>query len=286
MRRGRLALVTASAVTCLAAAFSAGASGSASVSADVTSNWSGYAAIGPGSSPTTAASSMSFSDVTGQWREPKARCKGMPTSVAIWVGLGGYSVTANALEQAGTSADCHADGTASYYAWYELVPADSVTVSLKVGPGDVIASSVVVNGTDVLVQVIDRTRKTRFTKHLTMAAPDLTSAEWVAEAPAECGGFGDCRQIPLTNFGKISFARSFAKGNGLSGTISSPNWVSSDLQLIPHSSPLFGARNRITTDSSDAGAATSTLNPAGTGFSITWQAHPSVPTADPTPMGM
>ena len=186
----------------LVAALAAGASGSGARSTDVTSNWAGYSATGPGSSSTTASASMSFTDVTGQWREPRATCTGdSPTSVAIWVGLGGYSVTANALEQAGTSADCHADGTASYYAWYELVPAYSVTVGLKVKPGDVITSSVVVDGTDVLVQVIDRTRKARFTKHLTMAAPDLTSAEWVAEAPAECGGFGECRQIPLTNFG-------------------------------------------------------------------------------------
>jgi len=233
---------------------------------------------------------MSFTDVTGQWREPKATCSGTPTSVAIWVGLGGYSVTANALEQAGTSADCHADGTATYYAWYELVPADSVTVNLKVNPGDVIAASVVVNGTDVLVQVIDRTRRTRFTKHLTMAAPDLTSAEWIAEAPAECGGFNECRQLPLTDFGSIAFGRSFAKGNGVSGTISSPAWVSTNLELDPHSSPLFGARDNTASDSSQAGATTSTLNTAGTGFSMTWQAHPTLPSPspdqNPAPMGM
>lgn len=233
---------------------------------------------------------MSFTDVTGQWREPKATCSGKPTSVAVWVGLGGYSVTANALEQAGTSADCHANGTASYYAWYELVPADSVTVDLKVNPGDVIAASVVVNGTDILVQVIDRSRKTRFTKHLTMAVPDLTSAEWVAEAPAECGSFNQCRQLALTNFGSIAFGRSYAKGNGISGTISSPSWVSTDLQLIPHSSPLFGARDNTATDPSDAGASTSTLNSSGRGFSMTWQARPALPGAgpdpDPVPMGM
>ncbi len=292
MVRGRLALASASAMLCLVAAFAAGASGNAAFSAggagapDVTSNWAGYAAIGPGSSSTTASSSMAFTDVTGQWREPKAICNGTPTSVAIWVGLGGYSVTANALEQTGTSADCHANGTATYYAWYELVPADSVTVGLKVMPGDVITSSVVINGTDVLVQVIDRTRKTRFTKHLTMAAPDLTSAEWVAEAPAECGGFGECRQIPLTNFGTVNFTRSFAKGNDVSGTISNPSWISNPLQLIPHSSALFGRRGGTATDSSDAGASTSSLNPAGTGFTMVWQAHPVAPAQSVVPGGM
>ena len=48
------------------------------------------------------------------------------TSLAIWVGLGGYSLTSGELEQIGTEADCDAHGRASYYVWYELVPADPV----------------------------------------------------------------------------------------------------------------------------------------------------------------
>ena len=173
--------------------------------ADISSNWSGYVATGPGSTPTTASPSMTYTDVTGQWIEPKASCAGgSPTAVAIWVGLGGYSESSNDLEQTGTSADCAADGTTSYYAWYELVPADSVTVAgLKVMPGDVIASTVLVNGNNVLVQVTDRTRKTRFTKHLTMATPDQTSAEWIVEAPTQCGPSANCKQLALTDFGSL-----------------------------------------------------------------------------------
>ena len=54
---------------------------------------------------------------------------------AIWVGLGGYTVGSNALEQTGTAADCNGAGKATYYAWYELVPASSVTLKLKIFPG-------------------------------------------------------------------------------------------------------------------------------------------------------
>ena len=55
---------------------------------------------------------MSYTDVTGQWVQPKAVCKdGRPTSLAIWVGLGGYSVTSQELEQVGTSADCDEKGS-------------------------------------------------------------------------------------------------------------------------------------------------------------------------------
>jgi hypothetical protein len=253
---------------------------------DVTSNWAGYAAVGLGSSATTASPSTTFTDVTGQWKQPKASCRpGSPTSVALWVGLGGYSVNATALEQTGTSADCDGNGQATYYAWYELVPSDSVTVKLKIDPGDVIASSVVVNGTDVLVQVIDRTRHTRFTKHLTMANPDLTSAEWIAEAPSQCGGAGFCRQVDLTNFGTVPFSRCFLKSSTLGGTIGSPGWMASNLELVPQAHRFFGQRNDQSAISG-GGASASALAPSGSGFTITWSANPQASAPPPTATGM
>jgi hypothetical protein len=219
---------------------------------------------------------MAYTDVTGQWVEPRATCTtGASTSVALWVGLGGYSESSQALEQTGTSADCSASGEASYYAWYELVPADSVNVNgLKIFPGDVIASTVLIKGTDVLVQVKDRTRKTSFTKHLQMRTPDLTSAEWIAEAPSECGA-NACREIPLTNFGSVTFSRTYAWGNGTPGTITSPSWMSSSIQLIPHARRSFGDPNDPTSGAGGAGAAPEGLAPDGTGFSVNWQANPS-----------
>src|SRR5207248_4132992 len=141
---------------------------------------------GVGSTATVASTSMSFTDVTATWTQPTAACTpGQSASAAIWVGLGGYTVGSNALEQAGTAADCSSSGKAKYYAWYELVPATSVTLKLKISAGDTITSSVLIKGTDVLVQVKNRTRHTTFTKHLNMASPDLTSAVWIAEAPSE-----------------------------------------------------------------------------------------------------
>ena len=245
--------------------------------ADISSNWSGYVTTGPGSTATTASPSMTYTDVTGQWIEPKASCAGgSPTAVAIWVGLGGYSESSNELEQTGTSADCAADGSTSYYAWYELVPADSITVAgLKVLPGDVIASTVVINGDNVLVQVTDRTRKTRFTRHLTMASPDQTSAEWIVEAPTQCGASSNCRQLTLTDFGSLAFTRSYAKGNGVSGTISGNGWQTTALQLVPAGNRFFGAAEGTADSPVVPGAATSALTPDGAGFTVTWQARPA-----------
>jgi len=252
-----------------------------STTTDISSNWAGYVATGPGSTSTTASPSMAYTDVTGQWVQPKAVCTpGSPTSVAIWVGLGGYSESSQALEQTGTSADCSQTGQATYYIWYELVPADSVNVmSLKINPGDVIASVVQVNGTNVLVQVIDRTRRTRFTKHLTMAAPDLTSAEWIAEAPSQCNDNGYCRQIALTNFGSINFTQSFATGNGVGATMSSPNWGLTALQLVPRTHRFFGGNDTSNSSGAGAGANPSPVASDGKGFSIAWQANPAAPSA-------
>jgi hypothetical protein len=239
---------------------------------DVSSNWAGYVATGAGSTATTASSSMSYTDVTGQWVQPKATCDGAPSSVAVWVGLGGYSVSSRALEQAGTSADCHPDGTVSYYAWYELVPANSVTIKFRINPGDTVAAAVVVNGSKVLVQITDRTRGTRFTKRLTMSAPDLSSAEWIAEAPSECDANDDCQQVPLTDFDTVSFTRTFATGNDLGGTITSPNWTATAIQLVPHAHRVFGGRDP-SANLAPAGAMPVGLAADGSGFTVEWQAN-------------
>ena len=251
---------------------------------DVSSNWAGYVATGIGSTSTTASSSMAYTDVTGQWTQPSAICTpGSSSSAALWVGLGGYSTSAQELEQAGTSADCDRNGKATYYAWYELVPADSVNVKLKINPGDVIAATVcttdgsstcVANGTDILVQVKDRTRHTSFTKHLQMSAHDLTSAEWIIEAPALCGSSGSCSEIPLTNFGTVNFSRTYARGNNIPGTITNSNWMSTAIQLVPESSrPSYRGNDQAA--GNGAGALPGSLAADGSGFTVTWQANPA-----------
>ena len=74
--------------------------------ADVTnsSNWAGYAVHKPG---------VSFRTVSGTWRQPVAKCTpGVETYSAFWVGLGGFSLNAPALEQTGTELDCSISGKA------------------------------------------------------------------------------------------------------------------------------------------------------------------------------
>ena len=243
---------------------------------DVSSNWSGYAVTGVGSTATVASASMNFTDVTATWTQPAAACtSGQSTSAAIWVGLGGYTVGSNALEQTGTAADCNSAGKATYYAWYELVPAASVTLKLKIFPGDKITATVVAKGNDVLVQVKNRTRKTVFTKHLQMESPDLSSAEWIAEAPSECTATGLCRTVALTNFGSITFSKIAALGNGQGGTLSGPGWESTPIQLVPRARRFFGDVNASA--SSTAGASPTNLSADGSVFTVNWVANASPP---------
>ena len=280
MRRALATLsIALGAAVAVAAAVAASTAG-----IDVSSNWSGYALTGVGSTATVASTSMSFSDVTGTWTQPAATCTpGQSTSAAIWVGLGGYTVGSNSLEQTGTSADCNGAGKATYYAWYELVPAASVTLKLKIFPGDKITSTVLINGTDVLVQVKNRTRHTFFSKHLQMATPDLSSAEWIAEAPSECTVTGFCRTVPLTNFGSVTFSKIAALGNGQGGTLSGPGWEPTPIQLVPRARRVFGDVNASA--SSTAGASPTNLAADGSAFTVNWLADATISPTTTTTSG-
>ena len=179
--------------------------------------------------------------------QPTANCgsasAGTSTASAFWVGLGGNSETSNALEQIGTEVDCSAAGQPRYLAWYELVPALSKPIKLVVTPGDRINASVTVAGTQVTVGMRNLTRKTTFSRVLHMAAPDTTSAEWIAEAPSACTTSGtNCRQAPLTNFGTVRFSQSsLTDSNGHTGTISDPAWSPTALTLQSDiAGPTFG----------------------------------------------
>jgi Peptidase A4 family len=156
---------------------------------------------------------------------------------AFWVGLGGAadtSHTSQALEQIGTEADCRAGKPASSM-WYELVPALSVRVNYKIFPGNVVTASVKVKGSQVSLQIRNLTRRTNFIKKLRVTAPDLSSAEWIAEAPSSCDSRGGCIPLPLANFGTVSFTHALATVAGHTGTILDPGWSPTALELIEES---------------------------------------------------
>ena len=241
-----------------AAIATSAAAASAPSSATVTGNWSGY--------EVSAKNSESFSNVSGSWVEPAASCNTGEGYSSFWVGLGGTQQQSQALQQVGTSADCGGDGSASHFAWYELLPAAPVQLNMSISPGDHITASVQVRGTAVTVSLADRTTGASFTKTLKMNDPDTSTAEWIAEAPSTCDGYGDCQPLPLSDFGTVKFTDTSATAGGHTGPISDPAWSPRAMTLDPSAADYSGAGFVSTGGAS--GATPSSLSVDGSSFSV------------------
>ncbi|HXH97251.1 MAG TPA: G1 family glutamic endopeptidase [Gaiellaceae bacterium] len=259
MSRARLwAAALLLALACAGVAAGTGSAGTA-LTTEVSSNWAGYAVSGA-SSP--------FTSVSGSWTVPTATCTaGSRTYSAFWVGLGGFGSSSDSLEQGGTSSDCTAAGTARYTVWYELVPTASKRVRLSVRAGDVVSASVAVSGQTVVVHLRNVTRGTSFAKTLHMSSPDVSSAEWIAEAPSAWDG-RSYRTLPLTDFGTVTFRRTTATAGGHTGTIADAAWTATAVELGGTSG---GGPGPFAAYASSAGAVPGALSRTGSAFSVTWR---------------
>jgi hypothetical protein len=192
----------------------------------VSTNWAGYVTV------PSAASGSRFSSVSGTWTQPAARCTaGRETYSAVWVGLGGYGESARALEQVGTDADCTRSGRAVYSAWFELLPAGSVKVALKVRPGQQLAASVTVRAQRVTLRIRNLSTGARFNTTRRASTVEVASAEWIVEAPSVCGTANGCRTLQLTDFGRAVFSSATATARRHTGTINDSGWTATELEL-------------------------------------------------------
>lgn len=275
---GALAVVGCFAAPVTASGFTSGGRTSTLASALdqqalVSANWSGYIAGGD----STADSAENFSSVSGSWVQPSVTCSSGETESAFWVGLGGDDSQSDALEQAGTEADCTSTGKATYYAWYELLPAAPVRLGLTVDAGDHISTTVSVGGTSVTVVLKDTTTGASETKNLYMADPDVSSAEWIAEAPSACVNDESCEPLPLADFGSVTFTSASAAANGQTAPIS--GWSAEPMELSSSEADSglgadgYGAGGyRGVDDEASGGAVPSSLTSSGSSFSVTWRA--------------
>ncbi|HMK64045.1 MAG TPA: G1 family glutamic endopeptidase [Acidimicrobiales bacterium] len=111
-------------------------------------NWSGYAvATAPpsGSSCSFPSSSSNpsysghYTSLSATWTVPTVT-SGSSTYSSVWTGIDGF--TNDDLIQAGTSQD-YISGKASYFAWWEILPAADTTISsIAVDPGDSVTVSI------------------------------------------------------------------------------------------------------------------------------------------------
>jgi peptidase A4-like protein len=224
------------------------------------SNWAGYAVHG-----------TQFHTVSGSWRQPAVSCvRGHDAYSAYWVGLGGFSAGSQALEQIGTEADCGQDGRASLTAWYEMVPAASMPIALTIAPGDEMDASVTVTGSRAALVLVDRTRHERFHVSVSSRQIDVSSAEWIVEAPSDC--ITSCLTLPLADFGLTAFSSSRAQATGGHwGPISDPAWSSTRIRLSPSGAHFTVARPGARTTGA---AVPSALSSGGTSFSVAFAQIP------------
>jgi hypothetical protein len=145
------------------------------------SNWSGYA-VTPGSANVTAVSSTFTVPTAGLI---------LPGFSANWAGIGGYSSTD--LIQAGVAEDSIPTNPLlgdQYYAWYELLPGDSVQLtdcsgdsSCSVSPGDVVSVDIFQTANDVWTIDVSDNGHWSWTDTDVPYASTHSSAEWILEAP-------------------------------------------------------------------------------------------------------
>jgi Peptidase A4 family len=312
MNAKRLIPISAATVACALGAVPAWTSvASADVQQAESANWSGYVIGGSGGS--SGASGKQFSSVSGSWVQPAVKCTaGSSDDSAFWVGLGGADQSGSAttgvgdgsgfgqsasssgsssqsdsLDQAGTEADCSADGSASYFAWYELVPAAPVRLDLPIHAGDHITTKVSISGSNMVVNMTNQTTGQSTSKTVATNNPDLSSAEWIAEAPSSCDGSGSCTPLPLSNFGTVNFTGATATTtDGQTGTVSDSEWSAAAVQLNPDAtSSGFGGGAQFASTGNSGSATPSSLSSDGSSFSVSWSSSGAQSTSTGTGSG-
>ncbi len=245
------------------------------MTATVSANWSGYAVTG-------SSTSARFDRVAGSWVQPVGSCaRGQETYSVTWVGLGGFRQGSKALEQTGTAVNCTSSGRAVYSAWYELVPAAPMTMRLAVHPGDEISASVAESGGETILQVRDLTTQQARTAVRSASPLDLSSAEWIVEAPSLCFTTTHCTPLPLTDFGTVSFSNASVSTSGSQrAAIDTRSLKVTRLELRDYSQ---GPGHRFASTVTPATGIASALSAAGNAFTVTWQALGSQGEGSQTP---
>jgi len=182
-----------------------------------------------------------LTSVSGIWVVPTATCSaGHEAYSAVWVGLGGYHEHAEGLEQLGTEQDCNDKGLASYAAWFEILPASPHAIHINVHPGDTVSASTTVAGHSVTFRMRDLTTGARYATTRHTATTDVSSADWILEAPSTCATSGRCTALQLANVGTVDFASAAATAGRQTKPAGDAVWSNATLKLEQASVTLPG----------------------------------------------
>jgi hypothetical protein len=181
----------------------------------LTANWAGYAVANfqTGQKYTAARAAWTVAPITfGQ-----TLSDGSDEYAASWVGIGGYCTNLqctgadNSLIQLGTASEVTEDGTATYSAWYEMLPQLPGTIPLTIHAGDEITASLECAGSCNGKKQAWKLHMTNLTTNESWSktfayASSLLSVEWIEEAPVLSG------VLPLADFDIAHFVSAGANG--------------------------------------------------------------------------
>jgi hypothetical protein len=184
--------------------------------ANKSNNWSGY------NQGALEQGGKTFHSVAGNWTVPTAtqRKAGEAEYSASWIGIGGGCIDASCIAtdgtliQDGTGQDIDAAGRASYYAWWEIIPAPSVSLSqtgctpdpnCTVAAGDSMTSTIstVANGLWTM-SMRDTTRGWSWSMSIPYGST-MGSAEWIEETPVVIDNSGKVTVGPMPNLTPAHF---------------------------------------------------------------------------------
>lgn len=153
------------------------------------SNWSGYALSG---------AKGAYSRISANWTVPLIKPSAGPTYSSAWIGIDGFKNSS--LIQTGTAHD-YAGGKASYYAWWEILPAEETVIPHPVFPGDRMRAVIAKRGRGKWsIMLRNLTRGWVFRTIQSYDGPQ-TSAEWIVEAPQVGGSIARMARLTPVVFG-------------------------------------------------------------------------------------
>lgn len=137
----------------------------------------------------------------------------------MWIGIGGYFD--KTLIQTGTEQDS-IQGQSEYYAWFEVLPLDSVSIdTIVASPGDQIDASIELvdaNTNQWSIRIKDLTKNQEYTTSLSYASSKL-SAEWIVERPEITSRRSRGTLTSLADVGNVKFSECQTTIAGETGTI-------------------------------------------------------------------
>jgi hypothetical protein len=166
--------------------------------ADSTGNWAGYVATGG-----------EYSSVSGSWIVPSPAGSGEEAADAAWIGIGGERT--HDLIQTGTQNTVMPGGEVQTNAFYEMLPDSELPIeTMTVNPGDKMTAKISRGASGLWnISIKDLTTGTSFSKQVSYDSSG-SSADWIEEDPSVSSN----AQVPLDNFGTVSFTSASAVQNG------------------------------------------------------------------------